>query len=556
MVVPWSLLHRATMVLALVFGLVVALSLDDRDLLSGLRRRLLLGVPWGTLVTVGIVLSVYLFAQGGLEHWYSPVTVPFRAWSLLYPLGMLAAGFSHVGPGHLLGNLFGTVLLAPLVEYAWGHYPRDRGESAFGTLRTNPFARAFLIFPLAVVVVTLATTPFVLGPVIGFSGVVFAFAGFALVRYPLGTILALTASNVLNLVYQALRNPVSTASGRTVFATPWWSDIAIQGHALGLLVGIALGVAFLQFRREERPGAVRLWVGVLLFSVSQSLWAVYWYRGGTEFVLYRAVGAGLVALLATLVTVSVAVADRPLFSVGRRLSSADGLRSDGGDSAVTSRQVGLTLLVVATLLLAAPAVPVNLVSAEGGVPGESIDVRGYEVTYAENVRNGMVSAVPLSAFGETTSVKTSGVIVRNDDRQIWTTSVTKGRLAFSGRQRIVLGGLGWRHEILAVRQGWKAAGGDTAYRVNLVDDGVKQTAFTSRPATASHIINGKNVSVAVDRSHFYVVVASPGDVSRAPLPGKNESVVLQNVTLTRVKNTVVASHNGTRVTVLRKERYN
>jgi membrane associated rhomboid family serine protease len=556
--VAWTLSHRLAVVLTLVVGVVVALALDDRDLAGRLRARFLLGVPWGTLVVVGLVFTVYLLVQGGLNHWHRPVTIPFRAWSYLYPLGILASGFTHVSPGHLLGNLFGTLALAPLVEYAWGHYSRERGASTFGTLRSNPYVRAFVLFPAIVVATGVGLSLFAIGPVIGFSGVVFAFAGFALVRYPLGTIVAMVGSNVVNLTYRALLTPVTEASGRTVFVTPWWADVAIQGHALGLLVGIVLGVLFVQSDRGVRPPAARLFAGMLLFSVMQSLWAVYWFRGGTEFVLYRAVGLSLVAVLATLVTVGVAARDRPLFGTGGLSLPTRGVRSDGGRP-VTTQQMGVVVLLLATAVVAGPAIPVNLVSAEGDLPGETVDVQGYEITYAENVRNGMVSSIPLEAFGETTSVKTSGVIVRNADREIWTTAVSKGRLAFSGRERVVVGGIGWRHELLAVRSGWTAAGGDTAYRVNLVDDGVKRTAFTSDSATADPIIGGRNVSVTVDEDRFYIVVASNESgtttLVRAPMPGENESVVLQEVTFTRVEDRVVASYEGTEVVVLRKETY-
>ena len=554
MELAWVSLHRLAAVLTLVLGVVVALALDDRDLAGVLRRRFLLGVPWGTLVSVGFVLLVYLYVQGGASHWYRPVTIPFRAWSYFYPLGILASGFSHVGPGHLLGNLFGTLALAPLVEYAWGHYSRERGSNTFGSRRRNPYVRAFLVFPAAVVAVGVVMSLFAIGPVIGFSGVVFAFAGFALVRYPLGTIVALAGSNVVNLVYRALVDPVTQASGRTVFITPWWSDIAIQGHVLGLLVGVVLGVLFVRSDRGEHPPAARLFAGMLLFSVMQSLWAVYWYRGGTEFVLYRALGLSLVCLLATLVTVGVAAGDRPLFGTARLRFPARGVRSDGGRP-VTTHQVGVVVLLLVTAAVGGPAVAVNLVAAEGGLPGETVEVRDYEVTYAENVSNGMVSAIPIEAFGETTAVKTSGVIVRNEDRAIWTTAVSKERLAFAGRKKVVLGGVGWRHELVAVRSGWTAADGDTAYRVNLVDDGVKRTAFTSAPATADPVVGGRNVSVAVDDDRFYVVVNSSTGAASAEMPGTNESVVLQNVTLTRVEDRVVASYEGTKVTVLRKETY-
>ncbi|KPN31006.1 hypothetical protein SY89_01748 [Halolamina pelagica] len=126
--------------------------------------------------------------------------------------------------------------------------------------------------------------------------------------------LALVGSDLLNLVYSALRNPTITASGRSRFVTPWWADIAIQGHAIGLLVGVVLAAVVLRHRDGATPSPTRLWTGGVLLAASQSLWAVYWYRGGTEYVLYRAAGLGLVALAATAIVVAVAGPDWSPFS--------------------------------------------------------------------------------------------------------------------------------------------------------------------------------------------------------------------------------------------------
>ncbi|KPN31005.1 hypothetical protein SY89_01747 [Halolamina pelagica] len=177
---PWALLQRLFVVAALLGGGALALALDDGRRLERLRERFVLGVPWGTVVTVLGVLGVYLFVQSGYAHWYRPVVLPFRAWSYFEPLGMLVAGFAHAGPGHLLGNLFGALTLAPIVEYAIGHYPPESAgdpESTPSTLRgrlaalrRRPTARAFLLFPLGVAVVGVVLTMFTVGAVIGFSG--------------------------------------------------------------------------------------------------------------------------------------------------------------------------------------------------------------------------------------------------------------------------------------------------------------------------------------------------------------------------------------------------
>ncbi len=547
---PVDLLFRVAVVVALLVSLAVALLTDRPSSLGDrLRERFVLGLPWGTLVSAGFVLGVYLLLQGGLRNWYSPVTIPFRAWSYFYPLGVLTAAFSHSGANHLIGNLVGTLTLAPLAEYAWGHFPRRRGSQTFSSLRTNPYVRGFVAFPAAVLVVGFCTSVFAIGPIIGFSGVVFAFAGVALVNYPLGTVVALVGGSALRLVYNALRVPTLTASGRPAYITPWWAGIAIQGHALGLLIGVLVGLWIVRTRRRRnRPSARRLWLGALLVAVEQSLWAVYWYRGGETYVLYRAAGVILVTALAVLVVLAVVARDDPLFEWD--------LGVDSG--VVRNWQVAAGILLLTTAAIAGPAVPTNLFTAESGdLPGEERTVRDYEVTYAENVRNGQVSVIDVEAFGETTAVNTSGVIVRSRDRGIWTTAVPKGRLAFDGRVPVRLGGVGWRETVYAQRDGWRVLGGGTAYRVGLDDGESGRVVYTSDPVTADPTLAGRNVTVVPTREAYRLrVTRRNGTVNETTaLPAKNQSVTVDGLRFDRNESRVTVSYNGTELRLLTQETY-
>jgi membrane associated rhomboid family serine protease/signal peptidase I len=549
---PWPPTHRLVLAVAAVVAaaVVVALERPDGRWQAHLRKRFLLSLPLGTLVTATFVLAVYLFVQGGYGHWYAPVTIPFRAWSYYYPLGMLTASFSHVGPNHLLGNLVGLLTLGTIAEYAWGHYPSRRGAATFSSWRTNPYVRALVVVPGAMLLVGVVTILFAIGPVIGFSGVVFALGGFALVFRPYTTVLALSAGSVLRLSYTAVVSPTAVGESRPVFSSPWWADIAIQGHALGLLTGILLAILLVRTRSvSERPSPLRLWVGVLFFAVWQSLWAVYWFRGEQQFVLYRAVGLGLVFALATVVTVAVTASDRPLFDVPD-YDVGEAIRT------IPRWQVGVAVLVFVTAAVAGPAVPVNLYTAESsGLPGETVEVRDYEVTYAENVENGMISTVDVEAFGESTSVNTSGVVVRSEERNIWLTAVTKGRLAFEGRSRVDLGGVGWRESVVVERDGWKPVGGNASYRVRLTHDNRTFTSYTSPPATADPVIAGRNFTVEATADGFDVVVRRPTETARAPVPAENASVVLDGILIVNTENGLVASAGGTRVTIAKEEVY-
>ncbi|KAB1188482.1 MULTISPECIES: rhomboid family intramembrane serine protease [Haloferax] len=544
----WIPFHRLAAVGALLVALVV-LALVDRPsrLTAALRRRFLFGLPLGTFVSVGGVLFVYLFVQGGFSSWYRPLVIPFRAWSYFYPLGMVTAPFAHSSSGHLVGNLIGTLTLAPVAEYVWGHYPTRRGSASFGSFTENPYARALVIFPAAVVGVGLLTSIFALGPVIGFSGVVFAFAGFALVTRPLTTILAFVSGRVLSLFYNALQSPEVVATARPVFSTPWWAQIAIQGHAIGLLFGVLLGVWLVHRRGDVRPSALRSFAGVLVFAVSESLWAVYWFRGGDTFVLFRAIGFALVVGLALIVALTVSASDRPL----RDRAPANSVFS-------TRRwQVGAAVILVATAALTGPAIPYNLfTAADDDLPGESVSVRDYEITYAEDVPNGLTAAFDIELFGESTTTNTSGVIVKSQQRGIWTTAVSTNRLAFDGESTVRVGGVGWQDQVTAVRDGFVVSGtGESVYRVFLVSNESVTFAYATDPLQAEPVVAGRNISVVPTETGYDLGVSTQNGTVRGPMPTQNVTTTLDGIQFVREDEFVFAEYDGTRVRVAKEETY-
>jgi len=610
-VVP-PLIGRGGFVLAVVLSVLAVRYLDRRrDWGTRRRERLVLGVPWGTLLVSGIVLAIYLVLQGGLENWYRPVVIPFRSWSYLYPRGILASGFTHSGAGHLTGNLVGTLVFGAIAEYAWGHFPRGRGATVGSSLRTNPYARALLVFPAGVMGVGVLTGVFSLGPTIGFSGVVFALAGFALTRFPIGTALGLLVSDVVNLVYGALRNPTITREAGPGFTSPWWAGISIQGHLLGLLAGVALGLLVFG-RRSERPNPARLWAGALLFVVGENLWALWWFRGNGEFVLFRALGLWFVLVLALSIAVAVAASDRRLpawltvrrtgagmaaaFALGGGAwwlagSPGDAITLPAPAGGVPALVVGIAALVaiaavvavlggdrplfedqsrrdLARLAVLLPlvfsavvTVPTNLSTVgDASSPGsETIEVRDYSVTYAEDVENGMVSAVNVSLFGETTSVKTSGVIVISEKRHVWTNEIRTARLRFAGRNAVRVGGIGWRERVVADRRGWSAAGGGAAYKIFLRRGGTDdwRLAYTSERAVAGPRLRNRSVAVTPTEDGFAVeLLANESAVASAPIPAPGDAVNLSSITVENDGNTLFASYNGTRVAVGGKETYN
>ncbi|EMA68255.1 rhomboid family protein [Halorubrum aidingense JCM 13560] len=587
------------MLVAVALAVVYLIDRPDGAWTRSLRSRLLLGVPWGTLVVVAVVVAVYLFVQRGIENPNRPVVIPFRSWSYFYPEGMFWSGFAHSSRGHITGNLLSTLVAGTLAEYAYGHFPDGRNvDDETGTVRShlpasdwreaigdavpdrdalrasltagravsNPYVRAFLVVPGAMLLFGFVSSLFALGPVIGFSGVVFALWGFALIHYPIGTVAALTGATLANVVYETLRSPVVTATASGSYGAPSWANIAVQGHAIGLISGVIAAVWVVRRRRRRRrrrslsatrerteTAALAAFGAILLFGASRRLWAVYWYLGNEQYELYRALGVGLLALLAALVALAVAGREEPFWptrAVRRPATLREGVRS------ATPAAVGLLLLVSALAVVAGPGIVPNLTTVnDGDLPGDPIEVNGYQVTYAENVEDQTVSVVDVEAFGRSTVVNTSGVIVSNPDREIWTTAVSRGNLAFWGYRAIDVGGTGWRETVWVQRTGWETTNGGTAYRVDGIRDETRSTLFTSEPARAEPRVDGRNVTVAAVDAGFELRVEHDGTNQTGALPGTNESVTLQGVSFVRENDRVVAERGETRVQIAQRERY-
>lgn len=591
---------RAAIVGAL---LVVALAgwfiADRRDWYPRLSKRFIYGVPWGSVVVIGLVLAFYLFAQSGWRHWSDPVTYAFVSWSYFYPMGMLTSGLAHNGPQHLLSNLTGTVVLAPIAEYVWGHYPRERDGHGWPTDLAptvpptdrswveRPWVRAFVIFPAVVLAVSLLTSVFALGWSLGFSGTVFAFAGFAILTLPLVTIVGLVVMGGLGVVIATLSQPVLRA---TVEAgppePPAWAVVNVQAHLLGFLLGALLAIWVLH-RREERPRIEHVLFAALLFALAHQLWAFSLPAGTDEFVQYRGVGLVFVLLLALLLAATVAASDRPL---PRPLSRFDGAPSRRtialgwlailgvfalvgiagaivGDEPnvptaagvlviafvlslpaipplvperyhtdpLTRKQVAVLVLVGLTLVVALPSAVSNLpVLGPDPVPGEGeVTVEDYVVTYDDNATDPRMSGfptIPLDDWGNA-----SGVIVVSEDRQLWIAAVGSDQLAHSPNATVAVGGVAWREEVAVTRTGWDVLGNDSAYAVDLETDSDSTRSFTSERQWSDARLDDHTLAVEPTADGFEVVVDRDGErLATGAVPAVNETgeagpVILETV---------------------------
>ena len=485
------------------------------------RERLVLGVPWGTLIAVVGVACFYLFVQDGLANPNSPVDIPFRAYGYFYPLGILTSGFAHSGLGHVTSNLLGTLVFGSLAEYAWSHFPTRRGSASFSSLRSNPFAR-ILAWVVGIATVAVTTGVFGLGPVIGFSGVLFAFVGFALVRFPIATIVAALSTRIVTQLYNAVRVPEIQQTAAESFSRPWWAGIAVQGHALGLLIGVVVGTALL-YRRGVRPKPEHVWLAALAFAVDRGLWALYVPEGSETFRLFRALGTAAVFVLAALVAGGTAATTREL------VSSID----------LSRREAAFGIVLAVLLAVSFVAVPLNLYSVEDPSAGledaEPVEVGDYTVFYAESVENQFVPAVPLpgEADGADRRVDASGVIVVSERRNIWWEEVSSARLESSGAATIRVGGVAWNEDVRATRSGWTVAGGNTTHHVRLGAAGTdRPVAFRADPARADAVSDGRSVAVV-------------------PVAERCEAAV-GGLSFVREERTLFAERDGTRVRVARR----
>ncbi|MDL0121637.1 MULTISPECIES: rhomboid family intramembrane serine protease [Halobacterium] len=540
----WRAVGYAAVVVLLATGTAVFTRGPGRDAVQAVRSRLLFGVPWGTLLVAGIVAGFYTLVQRGPDG--TLLVVPFISWSYAYPLGVLTSPIAHANLGHVTGNLIGTLALAPVAEYAFSHYPTARGTAAFGSWRTNPYVRAGVVFPAGVLAVALLTSVFSWGAAVGFSGVVFAFAGFALLKYPLATVVAVAARDAISVFWRTLLEPVTFASASQSFGPPWWAGVAVQGHLFGFLLGALAAVAVL-VHRDDHPNPARVWLGAVVIATSLSLWAVWWYGRSAEYVLFRAGGLLLVVVLAV------------VFAVVAGTHSGVTLPGRGGETTATARKLAAAALIIPVVTMAFVAVPVNLTTVQdANVAQSAVSVNGYEVTYAENATNKRVAAVDIPYSGAATNVSASGVIVANPDRGMWTERVGTDELAFRGDAAITVGGLNWRETVGVHREGWVATGGQPVYNVYLrpPDGGSLRPVFASANRTAAPVLDGRHVRLNADAGQFSLtVLRNETALATTGVPAANATATAGGLTFEHTAGRLLAHTGNTTVTVAHSESY-
>ena len=544
---PWQVLLG----LAVLFsaGVLYRLARPEGQWARRLRSRLVLGLPWATLASMAFVVGVYLFVQGAIANLYEPVTIAFQATGYSYPLGILTAAFAHTGFNHLFGNLIGALVFGSIAEYGYSHFPTNRGTSSFASAWTNPFARIAIFF-VGILVVGLLMAAFSWGPVIGFSGVVFAMAGFALVVRPLTAIvgLLLTQSGAVRLVYNAIMNPISSVGPTPSSGSVWFANIAIQGHLYGFLVGVLAAAALLWYRRSA-PSVSRTWAAAVIFGAALNLWVAYFPLGNSRYALFRAPGLAFVFVLAVLVVVTVRASSLrhlPKLTFRRGADIDFSLSEHRGAVAAAGVMAFILLAMMATGAI------INLATVgTSDLPNDPVEIRDYQVGYTENATNQQYSLVGV---GDISNVEASGVIVASQQRNVWQVQTTTNNLAFRGYSRVRVGGLGWREEVLVTRTAWSVVGGKSTYWVRLHTDDVRRTVFTSGPATSEVVIANRSISLRTVEENFQIVVMRDNQtLDFAGLPQAGANATVGDIRFERIKNRLYANFQGTRVQVANKK---
>ena len=540
-------LRTAVWYLVLVLGMAVSLTVllflarPEGRWRRRLQGRLYKGIPWGTLVAVACIAAFYLFVQDGLYDPRNPIEIPFRAYSYFYPLGMLASGFAHSGLGHVTSNLLATLVFGSLAEYAWNHFP-DEATPSRSVLARPPIRIA--VWVGAIAVTGISTSLFSLGPAIGFSGVLFAFVGFALVRFPVATIVAALSTGIIRQLYSAVRVPEVQQTAAETFSRPWWAGIAVQSHAVGLLIGVTAGIGLL-YRRDVRPKPEHVWLAALAFAVDRGMWAIYLPEGSETYRLFRALGMAAVFLLAAL------VAGGATATIEDLIPSID----------LTRREAAFGLVLASTLALAFVAVPLNLYAVDDPNAGlgdaDPVEVEDYTVFYAEGVENQFVPAIgiPDAENRTNSSVESSGLIVVSERRNIWWEEVSKRRLASNGAATVRIGGLTWREDVRANRTTWAVAGGNETYHVRLgrATADHRPVVFRAEPAGTDAVIDGRNTSIRPVEERFEVVVSrNNGTIGAVEIPPKNATATAGGITFVREERNLFAKRNGTRIRIARR----
>ena len=513
---------------ALIFLALAAYLVRPSVLHEAVRRtraRFVAGLPLGTFVIVGVNVAFFFVAQRAYTG--DVLTVPYLSWSYTYPTGFLTGPVGHANVSHIVGNLTAAVVFAPVVEYIVGHKVDLSGEPS-----RHPVVRALVGVPLAWYGVGVFLSLFSWGPSIGFSGVVYFFFGFVIVFYPVVSVGLIVVTDAFRTLFNALRRPVTASSPGETFVTPSWANVALDGHVLGLLVGVGVAI-LLARRRGRRIDGYRVGAAVFVIGLAQGLYAV-WTLDGSTYVLYRAVGVAFVGFLAVLLGYAAEVES----------SSPPFLQLD---AFAPRRAVSVSAVVVPIVVLCVVGFVTGLGSVSTVDNVQTVEVGGYSVWYGEDVENERVVSVPFIDAAPV-NFTVSGVIVTNENRGIWYRVASKERLRTDPSRSFLVGGIGWHDEVEVERVGLRSSTGNSSYSVLVTARNETRAVYDSPPARTRTTVDGWHLNLTVDDGERAVRMRRGGQSRTVPL--RNRTFTVEGVTFeTDDGSVIVGFGNETRAAV-------
>lgn len=531
----------AISIILLVTFLALRTVSEHQSIFTRPRDRLIMGIPWVTLLTATICILMFFFIQTGRGNG-EPLVVGFRSWSLWYPQGIILSTFAHLDTAHLISNVTGIIVFGAIIEYTIGHYPPHHTPSnaispliqRIPTLKT-PLLR-ILGLTGAVLGYAIGSSVLLPGATLGISGLVFVLFGIAVVMKPRIAIIGVIVAEILGLLAQAIIFPVSISLLPAGPAATALAEISIHGHLFGFVVGALLGMLLVR-RRGDNGDLVESWFAALAIAVLFGLYAVTWPSESGDPMLFTAVGTVLVFTLALLI--SLLIDDGNIMFINYIDLSA--------------RETALGLLLAAVLAFAAIGIPYNLVAiSDDGQFNNQVEVEDYIIGYDEDVIDQYTAALMTPGIGpEDGAITVSGVIVVSDERNAWHVAASERELRHHKRVEVPVGDATWREDVVVTRTDWIVLGSAPVYQVHAEVNNDTETLYTSEQIMSPHLIDGKSITIKATSEEFQIIVQGDGQSETAAIPSEGGNVTVNGVEFERVSDRLRASSGDTQIVVAR-----
>lgn len=495
-------------------------------------KRLTYGVPWGTLIFAVVLISVFFIVQRGYRPG-GPTVVGFRAWSITYIQGWVFSSITHLNTTHLIGNVMWLLVFGSLAEYVWGHYPFDKTNARGNVNSTSnrvldtPLTRVSL-FLAAFFAYGFVSSILLPGATIGASGIVFVCIGIVVAVRPLLGVSGVVVAEVLQVILNVVMSPVAVESVTRVQRSTSVTTVD-QGHIVGFLAGVLIGVGLIHRRNREKPSVLHVWCAGITVSVFQSLHTISWASGEGTVIVLQGIGLATVGVLMVGIALGVAADDHSV------ISAID----------LSLRETTLGFIIAVLLAFSIVGLSFSFVNVTDSQQ-KGVEVDDYTVWYADGAPN-QYQPLTQSIVGGN-SGNTSGVHVTSPDRTAWHVAVSPGELAKEGSVTVPVGGAFSRVEITVVRESWTVIDGGTVYSVSAErGNGSDTVLFNSGTVESNQSIAGNVFELSVIDGKFVITATSDETTISKRVPRVGGEITLDGVTVRNEDGSLYVKSDGTRI---------